>query len=168
MKVLGYILVGLLVLVAGALLYVRFAPLDAATWHVDPLTAPTPATPNSWRIAPPGQSPGTAGQPSAIYRATPAELMAAFDRIALQQPETTRIAGTPEEGLVTYVQRTKLVKYPDYISVKAVDVGDGRSALAVLSRSRYGKSDMGVNKARMAEWLKGLAPLQEEAPVPAA
>jgi hypothetical protein len=74
-------------LVAGALLFVRFASHDIAQWHVDPLTAPTPETPNSWRVAPPGQSPGAAGQESPIYRASPAELMAAFDRIALAQPK---------------------------------------------------------------------------------
>ncbi len=170
-KLLGYIFLALLLMIAGALIYVRVAPHDIATWHVDPLTAPTPTTPNSWRVAPPGQSPdssgGSAGQPSAVYRATPAELLAAFDRIAMAQPETVRLAGSPDEGLITYVQRSKLVKYPDYISVKAVDLGDGRSALAILSRSRFGKSDLGVNKARVTEWLKGLAPLQEEAPAPA-
>lgn len=163
-KFLGYVFLVLLLLVAGALLFVRFATHDPAQWHVDPLTAPTPATPNSWRVAPPGQSPGAAGMESPIYRATPAELMAAFDRIALAQTETERLAGTPDQGFVTYVQRTPLVKYPDYISVKAVDLGNGQSALAILSRSRFGKSDLGVNKARVTEWLKGLEGMVDRAP----
>jgi len=162
-KFLGYVFLVLLLLVAGALLFVRFVSHDPAQWHVDPLTAPTPATPNSWRVAPPGQSPGAAGTQSPVYRATPAELMAAFDRIATAQPETERLAGTPEVGFITYVQRTPLVKYPDYISVKAVDLGEGMSALAILSRSRFGRSDMGVNKARITEWLKGLKDMEDTA-----
>ncbi len=158
-KFLGYVFLVLLLLVAGALLFVRFATHDPALWHADPLTAPTPGTPNSWRVVPPGQSPGAAGQVSPIYRATPAELMAAFDRIALSKPDTERLAGSVDDGFVTYVQRTPLVKYPDYISVKAIDIGEGKSALAILSRSRFGKSDLGVNKARITEWLAGLEDL---------
>jgi uncharacterized protein (DUF1499 family) len=150
----------ILVLVVGFLAYVRFAPLDAATWHVDPMTAPTPETPNSWRIAAPGQEPGSAGQMSPVYRASAAELMAAFDKVALAEPLTERLAGAPGDPYVTYVQRTPRVRYPDYISVRAVDLGDGTSALSVLSRSRFGKSDLGVNKARMEAWLKALAPLE--------
>jgi uncharacterized protein (DUF1499 family) len=157
---LKYAVLLLVVAVVGLLAYVRFAPLDAATWHVDPVTAPTPATPNSWRIAAPGQDPGAAGQMSAVYRASPAELMAAFQKVALSQPHTELLSGSAEEGFVTFVQRTPLVRYPDYISVRAVDLGDGTSALSVLSRSRFGKSDMGVNKARMEAWLAALAPLE--------
>lgn len=157
---LKYALLLIVVAAVGLLAYVRFAPLDAATWHVDPLTAPTPATPNSWRIAAPGQDPGAAGQASPVYRASPAELMAAFQKVALSQPHAELLAGSGEEGFVTFVQRTPLVRYPDYVSVRAVDLGDGTSALAVLSRSRFGQSDLGVNKARMEAWLKELAPLE--------
>jgi len=166
-RFLGYVFLALLLLVAGALLFVRFAPHDLTQWHVDPLTAPTPETPNSWRVAPPGQEPGVAGQQSPVYRTTPAELMAALDRIALAQPDTERLAGAPDEDFITYVQRTPLVKYPDYVSVKAVDLGNGTSALALLSRSRFGQSDLGVNKARVAGWLKGLEGMEAAAVVPA-
>lgn len=157
---LKYAVLLLVVAVVGLLAYVRFAPTDVAAWHVDPMTAPTPATPNSWRIAAPGQDAGAAGQASPVYRATPAELMAAFETMALAQPHTQKLAGTAGEGFATFVQRTPLVRYPDFISVRAVDLGDGTSALSVLSRSRFGKSDLGVNKARMEAWLKELSPLE--------
>ena len=59
------------------------------------------------------------------------------------------------------VQRSAIFRFPDYIVVQAVDLGDGRAALAVYSRSRYGRSDFGVNRKRMRVWL---ALLKKELP----
>ncbi len=156
-RILGWLLLGVLLLSAGAMIYVRVAPLDPATWHVDPVTAPTPQTPNSFRVLAPGATPGPGEMLSPVYAVAPAALMQAFDRMAMAQPRTGRLAGTADgQGFVTYVQRTALVGYPDYVSVRAVPVGEGRSALVILSRSRFGKSDLGVNKARIAQWLDAL------------
>lgn len=160
LKILGYILLAVLLLAIGLLLYVRLAGHDPAVWHVDPVTAPTPETPNSYRVVPPGTPVPASSRESPVYAASPSELMAAFEAHALAQPDTMRLAGSSADGYVTFVQRTPLVKYPDYISVRAVDLGGGQSALAILSRSRYGQSDMGVNKARIDNWLEALAPLQ--------
>ena len=61
-----------------------------------------------------------------------------------------------EDGLAaTYVQTSALLAFPDYISVKAVPVGDG-AGLVIWSRSRFGKSDLGVNRERIEEWLAKL------------
>ena len=157
MRVIGWILLAIVVLAAGAMIYVRVAPLDPETWHVDPATAPTPATPNSFRVLAPGATPGPEEMVSPVYAVPPTALIAAFDRMALAQPRTERLAGTADgAGYVTYVQRTPLVAYPDYVSVRAVSVGDGQSALVILSRSRFGKSDLGVNRARITQWLEAL------------
>lgn len=157
LRFLGSILLILILLVAGAMLYVRFAPLDAPSWHSDPVTAQTPETPNSFRVLAPGSRAGSQEMLSPVYAVQPAELMQAFDRMALAQPRTIRLAGTPDGSVhVTYVQRTPLVAYPDYVSVRAVPVGDGQSALVILSRSRFGKSDLGVNRARITQWLDAL------------
>jgi uncharacterized protein (DUF1499 family) len=157
LRILGWLLLGVLLLAAAAMIYVRVAPLDPDSWHVDPVTAPTPQTPNSFRVLAPGATPGPEEMVSPVYAVSPTELMQAFDRMALAQPRTQRLAGTPDgQSYVTYVQRTPLVAYPDYVSVRAVPAGDGGSALVILSRSRFGKSDLGVNKARMAQWLEAL------------
>lgn len=157
LRMLGSIALLLVLLAAGLMLYVRFAPLDAASWHVDPVTASTPETPNSFRVLAPGSTPGPAEMVSPVYPVPPSELMQAFDRMALAQPRTRRLAGAPDGTVhVTYVQRTALVAYPDYISVRAVAVGEGQSALVILSRSRFGKSDLGVNRARIVQWLGAL------------
>lgn len=157
LRFLGWVLLAFVLLVAGAMLYVRLAPLDAATWHVDPVSAPTPETPNSFRVLAPGATPAPEEMVSPVYAVPPAELMQAFDRMALAQPRTERLAGTPDgQSFVTYVQRTPLVAYPDYVSVRAVPVGEGQSALVILSRSRFGKSDLGVNRARITQWIAAL------------
>ena len=55
-----------------------------------------------------------------------------------------------------YIQRTALVRYPDSITVRFIALGNNRSTLAIYSRSHYGKSDFGVNEARIRAWLSAL------------
>ena len=131
------------------LAYVRLAGHDPKRWHVDPLTAQKPRKPNSFFLR------ENAKAQSKTYAVSAAELAAAFERIALAAPRTEKLAGSVDEGWVTYVSRTNLLRYPDYISVRFLDV-EGGSQLAIFSRSRYGYSDRGVNKARVQGWLKRL------------
>ena len=50
--------------------------------------------------------------------------------------------------------RSRVWGFPDYVSVRVLP-GDaeGTSTLAILSRLRFGRSDVGVNAARMQTWL---------------
>ena len=57
---------------------------------------------------------------------------------------------------VTYVQTSALFAFPDYISVKFIEIDANTSTLAVFSRSRLGKNDLGVNKKRVTAWLDQL------------
>jgi uncharacterized protein (DUF1499 family) len=136
--------------------YVRLAPSDPAVWAVDPLTATPTGKPNAWRVGPEGQGAAPWDAPAPVYAATAAELAAAFDAVALGQPRTTRLAGGPPALEATYVQRSLLWGFPDYVSVRAIDLGEGRATLAVYSRSRFGYGDMGVNRARVEAWLAAL------------
>jgi hypothetical protein len=139
----------------AAAIWIRVAPDDPVRWHVDPLSVTGSGQSNAWRVSPEGM-----GAPpdavSAVWPMPAAELAAAFDRVALSAPRTLRLAGSPEELWTTYVQRSRLWGFPDYISVRAIDLGDGMSALAIYARSRYGASDLGVNRARVEEWLARL------------
>jgi uncharacterized protein (DUF1499 family) len=62
------------------------------------------------------------------------------------------IAGDLAEGHMTYVARSRLMGFPDAISVRLVPVGEG-TRVEVYSRSRFGYSDMGVNAARVERWI---------------
>ncbi len=83
-------------------------------------------------------------------RAVPGDL-AALDAIIRAEPRTHVLAGSVGEGMVTYVTRSKMFGFPDYTTVQ--QRGD---TLAIHARLRYGKSDMGVNKARVERWLNAL------------
>jgi uncharacterized protein (DUF1499 family) len=75
--------------------------------------------------------------------------------IATGEPRTEVVAGSPQEGHVTYVQRSLVFGFPDYISVRAMET-EGGTALAVFSRARFGHSDLGVNRERVERWLEAL------------
>ncbi len=124
-----------LVVVAG-LAWIRLAPSDPAIWHVDPKV--------------------TADQDLAggVRRRIPVADVT-FDqlhRVILETPRTDVLTGGPDEDKVTYVTRSIWLGFPDYTTVKAN--GD---VLELWARSRFGTSDLGVNKARVDGWLSALA-----------
>ena len=84
----------------------------------------------------------------------------AFDAAVLAQPRVERIAGDPSEGFMTYRQRSLVFGFPDYVSVRTLPAAGG-STLAIWSRSRYGRSDFGVNAERVSTWLGLLQPLEQ-------
>jgi uncharacterized protein (DUF1499 family) len=135
-----WVLIVLVLALAGGAAYVRLAPSDPARWHTDPALGAD--GPNA-RLA------------RVILPMPPAEALAAFDRVAMATPRTTRLAGSPEEGRITYVTRSRLWGFPDYTTVGAVAAGE-ETELVVFGRSRFGQSDLGVNGQRIDGWLAAL------------
>ena len=132
---------------AGVMLYIRFTPADPQAWHVDPRTVSPPDTPNSWLVRPVG------GDAVAPEFALPApDLARLVDRVIRAQPRTRPLAGSVEDGHMTYVTRTPIMGYPDYVSVRVFATASGAS-MAVFSRSRFGHSDLGTNRKRLEEWM---------------
>jgi uncharacterized protein (DUF1499 family) len=139
--------------------WVRLAPSDPAQWHVDPRLAPDEAQPNAWRVGPTPDAGVDAVAP--VYAVPAEELARALDEVALAEPATERLDGRPEDLWTTYVQRSEWMRFPDYISVRALELEDGGSTLSIFSRSRFGRDDRGVNRARVGRWLDALEPLEE-------
>ncbi|PTW50121.1 DUF1499 domain-containing protein [Rhodovulum kholense] len=150
MKILPLVLLLLGIAAVGGAVWFRMVPDDPGVWHVDPLTATKPETPNAALVRPEG---GDRAAP--VYALTPEALAEAFDAMALAQPRTSRIAGAPGDLFMTYVQRSALWGFPDYISVRILPEGDG-ATWAAFSRSRYGHSDLGVNAKRLTDWQAAL------------
>lgn len=137
MSTLKLILLAAVVAVAGFAVWVRVAPSDPARWNTDPAQ-------------------GVEGMNSHVARVLlalpPDQALAAFDAVAMGEPRTTRLAGSVSEGRITYVTRSALWGFPDYTTVAAV-AEDGGAALVIHARARFGKSDLGVNAARIGRWL---------------
>ncbi|MFP7571517.1 DUF1499 domain-containing protein [Marivita sp. S2033] len=124
----------ILIVVAG-LAWIRLAPSDPAVWHVDPKV--------------------TSDQDLAggVRRRIPATdtTFQELDRIILATPRTEVLAGSVDDGMVTYVTRSQWMGFPDYTTVmKDEDV------LKLYARLRFGQSDMGVNRERVDGWLQML------------
>jgi uncharacterized protein (DUF1499 family) len=137
------ILTGLLALAVlaglGLMVYVRLAPLNAERWHADPATVPDPATPNFARA-------------DRVVPLAPAVALARIEAIARSEG-----AGELARGgeVITFVQRSRLMGYPDFINLRITAEGAGARVVA-LSRSRFGSGDMGVNAARLTRWMTAL------------
>ncbi|MCC5974853.1 MAG: DUF1499 domain-containing protein [Rubellimicrobium sp.] len=141
----------LVLLIVGGLLWIRLAPSDPERWHIDPLAAPLPVG-NGWLVRPGADN----AEPPQIALPPEATLVA-LDRIALATPRTTRLAGSPAEGRITYVTRSRLMGYPDYTTIAALPDGEGGSFPVLYARQRFGSRDQDVNRARIEDWLTRLA-----------
>ena len=147
-KILGYLVLFVVVLVVGAGIWFRIAPSDPTVWHTDPALAEP--GPGSIVIKADG---GDAPPP--VLDMPAEEALSAFDAIAMAEPRTTRLAGGPDKGRITYVSRSLIMGFPDYTTVEAVPTEAG-TQLLIHGRLRFGQSDMGVNSARVNRWLAQL------------
>jgi hypothetical protein len=137
-----YFLVGC---VAGALalaLYIRLAPLHASVQHA--VTLP---------VGQAGQSTGVGSHTVIMDVADGAAFISLLDDIIMATPRTRSVAGKVAEGRVTYVTRSRVMAFPDFTTVA---VGPDNKTLTLHGRLRFGKSDMGVNRARIENWLAQL------------
>jgi uncharacterized protein (DUF1499 family) len=125
----------LVILVIAGMAWIRFAPSDPAVWNVDPkVTADQDLATGLRRRIEGG-----------------AEVMTRLHAIILETPRTEVLAGSIDEGRVTYVTRSQWMGFPDYATLQI----DG-DVLELWSRLRFGQSDLGVNKARVEDWLQRL------------
>jgi uncharacterized protein (DUF1499 family) len=81
------------------------------------------------------------------------DLRLAFGKVIDSEPRVVEVES--DDAILTdrYVQRSRLMRFPDTIVVRFFDRPGGRSAIALYSRSQLGEGDMGVNLARIKRWL---------------
>ena len=120
-------------------------------------------TSNDALICPPDLcgSAGTDGI-SPIFNVPVARLRDAIRVIEVNDPDVFPLARDEAKIQDRFLARTRLMRFPDTISVRFIDLGGGRSTLALHSRSQLGRSDFGVNKARLEDWIRQL---REKLPV---
>jgi uncharacterized protein (DUF1499 family) len=81
------------------------------------------------------------------------QLQVAWDEMLAEQPRLQVLRRDVTNIQIDYVQRTRLLRFPDLVTVRFVPVDDMHSTVAIYSRSVYGQGDMGVNRIRVEEWL---------------
>ena len=159
-RALRWIALALVIVLAAAYGAINLSGHDPDRWHVDPAAIELRGTPNEFLAAPEGTTQAVPDMETPIYPDRPEALLARFDDVARAQPDTQRVAGDVDSGMITYVQRTPVIGFPDYVTVKVVPVENG-AGLIVYSRSRFGEDDWGVNRQRVRTWLGELGPPED-------
>jgi hypothetical protein len=89
--------------------------------------------------------------PSPVFDMPAEKLRATIRAIARAEPRTAEISITGDT--LRFVQRSLVMRFPDVIDVATIQMDDGRSTLAIYSRSAVGRSDLGVNRSRVERWV---------------
>jgi uncharacterized protein (DUF1499 family) len=134
-----------------------FGPPDLGPVAFETLVRRT--TPNDALACPPNFCKATSdlvpplfGVDLAALRLAVAKLIASEKRTVLTETDDTALTER-------YIQRSALMQFPDTIVVRYIGQPEGRSTLAIYSRSQLGESDLGVNLARLERWLGKLRQL---------
>lgn len=141
----------LLMVVISGLVYIRIAEHDIAAVHVPP---PMNATPDTPVIK------DNSGLFTQDYALPPKDVLATFNTVAMSWPRTSILAGSVDEGMMTFVTRSRIFGFPDYTTLLAAPDGQG-SRVTIYARLRFGRSDFGVNSARVRGWLGAVQALQQ-------
>ncbi|MEJ6402206.1 DUF1499 domain-containing protein [Yoonia sp. 2307UL14-13] len=136
MRILAIFAVVFIVLMA----YIRLAPNKADTWHQPSM------------LTGPGDYPEEGGFRVERRIAAPADdVLSRLRSIALATPRTDILAGSVESGLITFITRSRIMGFPDYTTASIYE-----DTLSIYGRLRFGRSDLGVNQARVQAWLAQL------------
>lgn len=138
------------VLALAVMAWIRLAPSDPARWHEDPRLVARPSSPNFHLIRMVGGD-----EMPRVFQMTPEALAARVDAVA-RADGAELIAGSLASGHMTYLSRTPLMGFPDYSSILIEPAGEGAMLLA-FARARFGRSDLGVNRARITRWIAALS-----------
>ncbi|MBT8412936.1 MAG: DUF1499 domain-containing protein [Boseongicola sp.] len=123
--------------------WIRFAPTDIDAFHIDPAIANDPG-PRGHKVI---------GLEAPRFDGDPDTVMEALMRVARAEPRVRRLDGSVDEGMLTFVARSKWLGFRDYVTFKAVAEGS-QTKLAAISRSRYEiGSDWGTNRERLENWF---------------
>jgi len=111
--------------------------------------------PNQFLVAPDGYCENAKPHMEAkVYEVSVETLHAAFVAVASRQPRTKVLEERSDGG--KFVQKSKLIGFPDFIDVQFLSMAAKQSTLLIYSRSKYGRSDLGVNEKRIKAWLAEL------------
>jgi uncharacterized protein (DUF1499 family) len=91
-----------------------------------------------------------------VYAADLEEVRAAWEALMQAEPRVRELHRDETGTQIDYVQRSRLFRFPDIITIRFITLRPHRTTVAIYSRSVYGEGDMGVNKARIRGWITKL------------
>lgn len=161
-RLLRYLLITLLgVAIAAVALIVEHSTLEAffdvgEVPVIDFATLQRGPTPNQYLLCPEDLCATETDGAAPVFDVPVMKLQAAWDEMIAQQPRLQVLRRDLTNTQIDYVQRSRLLRFPDLVTVRFIAVDDSHATLAIYSRSVYGKGDLGVNRARVEEWLARL------------
>jgi uncharacterized protein (DUF1499 family) len=155
---------GIFQLVGPERVWTLLGPADLGPVSFEMLQRRT--TPNDALACPPNLCQAKADATAPVFAVTAHDLRLAFTRAIAGEPRLVKVADDESALTERYIQRSRLMRYPDTIVVRFIDLPAGRSTIALYSRSQLGKGDLGVNLARIRRWLAALAAAAPVAAVP--
>jgi uncharacterized protein (DUF1499 family) len=114
---------------------------------------------NVFAMCPPGYCKPPADQESPVFAMDWQHLRTLWEEVAAMAPRVVRVAEAQDGRRLVYIQRSWLLRFPDIVTVEFIPLDGGRATLAVDSRSRYGRSDLGVNRQRILAWISAVEQL---------
>ncbi len=114
-------------------------------------------SPNDALACPPGFCKALIDVATPLYGLPARDLRAAFVKVIASEPRVANVDSNDATLTDRYVFRSPTMGYPDTVVVRFIEQPDGRSTLAMYSRSQFGHSDLGANKARITRLLAKLA-----------
>ena len=93
---------------------------------------------------------------TAIFDAEVVRMKARWDELVALEPRMELVLADDELMQYVYVQRSRLLRLPDVLTVQFFDEGNFRSTLAIYSRGVYGSGDFGSNSSRVYRFVNGL------------
>src|SRR5262249_39764716 len=115
-----------------------------------------PLAENAFLACPPGYCALKDAAASPVFNVSADRLQEDWDRDLDLRPRLTPVETEPRHHGFVYIQRSALFRFPGLITVELVALAPDRASLAIYSRSRYGRSDFGVNRRRLLRWLSRL------------
>ncbi len=121
---------------------------------IDFETFKKPRKPNVCVMAPHGLCSFPPHIDSPAFNISREELIQRFETIFFSLPNTELLTERQcgPEGRDTqreYVHTSRLIGFPDTVTVRFMSIDEKTSTLAIISRSHYGYRDLGVNRGRV-------------------
>lgn len=150
-----YILLAVIGVLAAALVWLWWSATDLDQ-KVDFKASLLSPKPNQFLVCPDVYCKDKAHQIAPTYRISKTALRRLWDEMMDRKTGFERLNLADGEDRRHYDKRTDGLGFPDRMTVEFVAVDDETSSLAIYSRSKYGYSDRGFNKARILMLLQDL------------